>query len=360
VTPQQLLAQALDPVKLQTMGWMPAELVAQLTAFATSRTAPADAPLPEPHRRSDLKPGEIDPRGGWPEPDVRERGPADAEDGGTWDDTDPRVRWAAEAAVERAATALAEKPYLERLETMEARSPQMPLLIQQAMFAPVMTTPTPSVLAQSPAIAKAAAARARAVIAVHSSLLSDPTEVLELQRTLAALRELLGNKQQVVQVALLVEGASTAEEAEAKTPEILRAIHEGSKGLLSLEADEATLLRLPAEGHAARLVSVLHALNPEHPEGLVVIGPRAWVAAMKRYIPKVAAFVVDSEVVSGGALVRGAVEAVFAGEKALKPVLTHLRLFQTDGLFFPRRQPMKAAKERTTFIHLYREAVKKA
>jgi len=228
--------------------------------------------------------------------------------------------------------------FVEGVEALQATAVKNPQAMRQGMWGEALLEEV-SAANLSPEVARAAAnlTQPRWVL-IHSSVLArSPIAAVVLDRLQRQLREALSGGESAIKFALVVDGASTVEEAEAIATAIFQAMPEASKQTVSLTRSHFTAV-LPAQATPDQLLDVLAGIVPGSQPGCVY-GPEAWVKELKGSSAR-ASEVAGILARPGRALGEGlvaAVEAAVTGKgKPPEAVMRRMDLLEEAGMLVPR------------------------
>ncbi len=189
-------------------------------------------------------------------------------------------------------------------------------------------------------------------IVVHSSVYAQgPDAAIAQELIQRQLRQVLGNGSKAIHFALVVDGASTPDEAQRKAEALAKAIPSASNGAAKFDLGMFDLV-LPAQQQPGELLGLLSAGVAGSIVGSV-IGPSAWAQAIKEASPKpeeVAAVAVEpaketGQIASAAPAIVAGVEAAAAGGKLNPKLAAQLKLLQEGDLVVPQNLDIKPETE---------------
>ena len=215
-------------------------------------------------------------------------------------------------------------------------------------------------------VEQAADLSAHRVILVHSSVYTQaPDAAIAQERIQGQIHAALKGGQSALHFALVVDGASTPEEAEQAAEALFTVLPEASRQVARLERGDFDLV-VPAAVEANALFGLLEATFGKNAVVGSAVGPRAWVQAVKdaSASPEVVGAIAFEPAQEAGKVARGA-EAIIAGVEAavaagqLKPELAaKLDVLEEAGLLIPSH--LDIAPEMLTTVRHYQTTVDEA
>jgi len=221
----------------------------------------------------------------------------------------------------------------------------------------------------SPAVAEAAAdLNAHQWVVVHSAVFSQgPDAAIALARLQEQIETVLRGGPSAVHFALVMDGTTTAEQAEEESQRLFEAVGEGSRQTAELSREQFELV-LPDSNQTDPdvLLGLLRGSVPGSRVG-TVIGPAAWAQALKANgqtaTQPVVAIVVEpaakeTQVVSGASAIVAGVEAAASGGRLPPQLAAKLDIFDEAGVLVPKTLEVEA--ELADDVTAYQTAVRAA
>ncbi len=230
--------------------------------------------------------------------------------------------------------------------------------IQQGQWVKQYPDAAGYVVSKSVAGASADAAAPKWVV-VHASVYDAPDAAIVHQQIKRQLETVLNGGESALRFALVVDGTTSAEDAEKVAEAIFKAIPDASGHTVTLTRDDFALV-LPGLIAPGDLVGRLEAAKPGSTIGSV-IGPKEWAQSIKaatRHPDQVAAIAFDhpedrAKVASGARAIIAGFEAAAAGGRLGPQVAAKLDVRQVGDLSVPEDLPM--LPETSAGIRAYQE-----